>query len=128
MTFCSRAHMVTFMTRLLLCLVIALCLSAPAQSGKKSSGELEIAALEHSWAAAQKANDVTTIASLLADAYMEVLPDGSLMNAEGDEVALHAPGGTESLTILEVRYERIAVEPFREPPSSEASTKFPRQR
>jgi hypothetical protein len=27
-------------------------------------------------------------------------------------------GGTEYLTVLEVRYERISVEPFREPPGS----------
>lgn len=33
--------------------------------------------------------------------------------AEGDEVILRAPGGTETLTVLEVRYERIPVEPFR---------------
>ncbi len=42
--------------------------------------------------------------------------------AEGDEVLLHAPGGTESLTVLEVRYVHIAVEPFREPSESEVST------
>ena len=41
--------------------------------------------------------------------------------AEGDEVELQAPGGTETLNVLEVRYERIAVQPFREPPGSEAS-------
>jgi transcription elongation factor GreB len=35
--------------------------------------------------------------------------------AEDDEIILHAPGGTEALTVLEVRYERIPVEPFREP-------------
>jgi transcription elongation factor GreB len=35
--------------------------------------------------------------------------------AEDDEVVLHAPGGTETLTVLEVRYEHISVEPFREP-------------
>jgi len=33
--------------------------------------------------------------------------------AEGDEVVLNAPGGQETLTVLEVRYERIEVEPFR---------------
>jgi transcription elongation factor GreB len=33
------------------------------------------------------------------------------------------------LTVLEVCYERISVEPFREPPGSEASTKgLPRRR
>ena len=43
--------------------------------------------------------------------------------AAGDEIVLHAPGGTEYLTVLEVRYERISVEPFREPSGSEVSTK-----
>ena len=41
----------------------------------------------------------------------------------GDEIVLHAPRGTEYLTVLEVRYERIPVEPFREPSGSEISTK-----
>jgi transcription elongation factor GreB len=35
--------------------------------------------------------------------------------AEDEEVVLRAPGGTETLTILEVRYGRILVEPFRQP-------------
>jgi transcription elongation factor GreB len=50
----------------------------------------------------------------------------ALMRAsEGDEVVLRAPGGTETLTVLEVRYAPIPIEPFREPPGSEASTKPP---
>jgi len=46
-----------------------------------------------------------------------------MKSAEGDSVVLQLPGGTEYLTVLEVRYERIAVEPFREPPGSEATGK-----
>jgi transcription elongation factor GreB len=46
-----------------------------------------------------------------------------MKSAAGDSVVLEAPGGTEHLTVLEVRYERIAVEPFREPPGSEPSAK-----
>ena len=47
----------------------------------------------------------------------------ALMKAsEGDEVVLLAPGGSERLSVLEVRYERIEVEPFREPPGSAVST------
>jgi transcription elongation factor GreB len=46
-----------------------------------------------------------------------------MKSAEGDQVVLHAPGGTEYLTVLEVYYERISVEPFREPPGAEASAK-----
>src|SRR5712672_4386382 len=39
----------------------------------------------------------------------------------GDRVVLHAPGGTEQLQILEVRYQRIPVEAFSEPPGAEAA-------
>jgi transcription elongation factor GreB len=44
----------------------------------------------------------------------------ALMGAsEDDEVILHAPAGTETLSVLEVRYERIHVEPFQAPPASD---------
>jgi transcription elongation factor GreB len=46
-----------------------------------------------------------------------------IKSGPGDCVALHAPGGTERLQILEVRYERIHVEPFTEPPGAEAALK-----
>src|SRR5207244_1575369 len=46
-----------------------------------------------------------------------------MKSAAGDSVVLQAPGGTEYLTVLEVCYQRISVEPFREPPGSEASAK-----
>ena len=46
-----------------------------------------------------------------------------MKSAAGDSVVLQAPRGTEYLTVLEVCYQRIAVEPFREPPGSEASSK-----
>ena len=46
-----------------------------------------------------------------------------LKSAAGDRVALQAPGGTEYLIVLEVYYERISVEPFREPPGAEASAR-----
>ena len=44
-----------------------------------------------------------------------------MKSAAGDRVVLQAPGGTEHLIVLEVCYERISVEPFREPPGAEAS-------
>ena len=48
----------------------------------------------------------------------------ALMGAgQGDSVVLRAPGRTQSLQILEVRYARIPVEPFREPPGAESATK-----
>src|SRR6516225_3090392 len=52
-----------------------------------------------------------------------------MKSAAGDSVVLQAPGGIEHLTLLEVCYERISVEPFREPPGSDASAKgIPRRR
>jgi transcription elongation factor GreB len=48
----------------------------------------------------------------------------ALMKAEeGDRVILQAPAGAIHLEVLEVSYERIEVEPFREPPGAEASSK-----
>jgi transcription elongation factor GreB len=45
----------------------------------------------------------------------------ALMKAgPGDRVVLHAPRGAEPLHIVDVRYERIPMEPFREPPGAEA--------
>ena len=46
-----------------------------------------------------------------------------MKSAAGDSVAVQAPGGTKYLPVLEVCYQRISVEPFREPPGSEASAK-----
>jgi len=46
-----------------------------------------------------------------------------MKSGPGDRVVLHAPGTTEQLQILEVRYERIPVEPFSEPPGAEAAPK-----
>jgi transcription elongation factor GreB len=48
----------------------------------------------------------------------------TLMKAgPGDAVILHAPGGTEQLTVHEVHYERIPIEPFSEPAGAEAAAK-----
>ncbi len=46
-----------------------------------------------------------------------------MKSTAGDRVLLQAPSGTEYLTVLEVSYERIVMEPFREPPGAEASAK-----
>src|SRR6186997_2960788 len=48
----------------------------------------------------------------------------ALMKAEaGQRVVLRAPGGIEHLSVLDVSYERIPVEPFREPPGAESAAK-----
>jgi len=61
--------------------------------------------------------------------WMSPLGRALMKSAADDSVVLQAPGGTEYLTVLEVSYERISVEPFREPPGSEASAKGrPRRR
>ena len=51
-----------------------------------------------------------------------------MKSAAGDSVVLQLPGGTENLDVLEVCYERIPVEPFREPLGSESSSKEPSRR
>jgi transcription elongation factor GreB len=51
-----------------------------------------------------------------------------LKSAAGDNVVLQAPAGTEYLDVLEVCYKRISVEPFREPPGAESSSKVPSRR
>jgi transcription elongation factor GreB len=38
-----------------------------------------------------------------------------MKSGAGDSVILRAPGGTNRLEILEVRYERVAIEPFSDP-------------
>ena len=43
----------------------------------------------------------------------------------GDVAVLHAPGRTQRLQVLEVRYERIPIAPFREPPGAEAAARSP---
>src|SRR5260221_1383054 len=55
--------------------------------------------------------------------WMSPLARALMKSGPGDCVVLHAPGTTEQLQIREVRYERIPVEPFREPPGAEAAPK-----
>lgn len=50
-----------------------------------------------------------------------------MKSGEGDTVVLQAPGGASELEILEVRYERIPVEPFKEPPGAESAGKRERR-
>src|SRR5437764_6922985 len=46
-----------------------------------------------------------------------------MKSAAGDRVVLETPGGTTYLMVLEVSYQRVSVEPFREPPGAESSAK-----
>jgi transcription elongation factor GreB len=55
--------------------------------------------------------------------WMSPLARALMKSGPGDSVALHAPGGTEQLDILEVRYERIPLEPFSEPLGAESGPK-----
>jgi transcription elongation factor GreB len=55
--------------------------------------------------------------------WMSPLARAMMKSGRGDCVVLHAPGRTEQLHILDVRYERIQVEPFSEPPGAEAATR-----
>ena len=47
-----------------------------------------------------------------------------MKSGPGDSVVLYAPGGTERLEILEVRYECIPIDPFTEPPGAESAPKL----
>jgi len=55
--------------------------------------------------------------------WMSPLARALMKSRPGDSVWLRAPGGSEQLQILEVRYERISVDPFTEPPGAEVSNK-----
>jgi transcription elongation factor GreB len=48
-----------------------------------------------------------------------------MKSGPGDTVVLRAPGGNQRLHILAVRYERIPVAAFSEPPGAESATKTP---
>ncbi len=55
--------------------------------------------------------------------WLSPLARALMKSGPGDRVALHAPAGSEDLQILEVRYERVPVQPFREPPGAESASK-----
>jgi transcription elongation factor GreB len=55
--------------------------------------------------------------------WLSPLARALMKSGPGDTVTLHAPGGVEELEILEVRYERIPMDPFREPPGAQAAVK-----
>ena len=59
--------------------------------------------------------------------WMSPLARALMKSGPGDCVVLRAPGTTEQLQILEVRYERIPMEPFSEPPGAEAAPKTGRR-
>lgn len=53
--------------------------------------------------------------------WMSPLARALMKAGPGDRVVLHAPTKTEHLEILDVEYEPIPIEPFREPPGAEAA-------
>ena len=53
--------------------------------------------------------------------WLSPLARALMKSRAGDRVVVHAPGGSEQLEVLEVRYARIPVEPFTEPPGAEAA-------
>ena len=53
--------------------------------------------------------------------WLSPLARSLMKSGPGDCVILRAPGGNEELQILEVRYERIPIEPFTEPPGAQAA-------
>jgi transcription elongation factor GreB len=57
--------------------------------------------------------------------WMSPLARALMKSKEGDTVMLRASGSTEALEIVEVRYERVPMEPFIEPPGALASIARP---
>ena len=55
--------------------------------------------------------------------WLSPLARALMKSGPGDTVVLRAPGTTEELEIQEVRYDRIAVKPFSEPPGAESAQK-----
>ena len=55
--------------------------------------------------------------------WLSPLARALMKSGPGDRVLLHAPAGTEHLRILDVRYERIPVKAFSEPPGAESAPK-----
>jgi transcription elongation factor GreB len=53
--------------------------------------------------------------------WMSPLARALMKSGPGDSVTLRAPGRTERLEILEVRYQRIPMDPFNEPPGAESA-------
>jgi transcription elongation factor GreB len=56
--------------------------------------------------------------------WLSPLARALMKSGPGDCVVLRAPGTTEQLQILEVRYQRIPVEPFSEPPGAESAPRI----
>jgi transcription elongation factor GreB len=57
--------------------------------------------------------------------WLSPLARALMKSGPGDSVVLRAPDTTEQLDILEVRYERIPMEPFKAPPGAESAPKNP---
>jgi transcription elongation factor GreB len=55
--------------------------------------------------------------------WMSPLARALMKHGPGDDVVLIAPKKTERLEILDVRYERIPMDPFQEPPGAESAPK-----
>ena len=55
--------------------------------------------------------------------WLSPLARALMKSGPGDTVTLEAPGGVEELEILDVRYERIPIDPFTEPPGAQSGVK-----
>ena len=57
--------------------------------------------------------------------WLSPLARALMKSGPGDRVVLRAPAGTEQLQVLDVRYQRIPVKAFSEPPGAESAPKAP---
>jgi transcription elongation factor GreB len=55
--------------------------------------------------------------------WMSPLAKALTKHGAGDEVVLHAPAGREYLEIIDVRYQKISMDPFTEPAGAESKSR-----
>ena len=98
---------------------------AAPRSGRAATQVFFGATVRYRNAAAERTVSIVGIDEVDLDrhhiSWVSPLARALMKSQPGDRVTLHAPGGTEHLQILEVRYERIPVEPFSVPAGAEAA-------
>ncbi len=95
---------------LLLCCLLAVAWPADASGVKESHGgdqHRQIEQLEQQWRAALLGNDSTAMASMLADSYVGIGPDGTI-SSKGEELQARA-SGQQHLERLDIEDRKIRI-------------------
>jgi transcription elongation factor GreB len=98
---------------------------AAPRTGRAAAQVFFGATVRYATAAAERTVSIVGIDEVDLDrgyiSWVSPLARALMKSQPGDRVTLHAPGGTEHLQILEVRYERIVVPAFTEPDGAEST-------